>query len=353
MKILNFNNFYKKETKLPILIDNNEMKIFTPLEDIKNFHNLVFLAGTCPRKNQNQIDWRIEFINKLNASKFNGDVVNPTNPNYDNTVENYYNKQCSWETEGLHLASAIVFWVDRDKEHPALTTNIEFGIWSNNAPQSLFVGVPENSEHCDYIKWVCEKKGIKFFNSMDSIITALNEKFNKPISSYFTSDTHFSSERHLKLSQRPFINIDEMDAEMCSRWNKTIKSNDVIIHLGDFGNFEMLHKLNFGKMVLLKGNYEKDDNNFSITDNRVEVVNNLSFELDGEIITCVHEPISGKSGTFFLFGHIHEKSKVKKNGFNVGVDSNNYKPIDLTTIRFYKNAILNYYDDNVFCDKCK
>ena len=37
--------------------------------------------------------------------------------------------QTMWESAAMHLASAIVMWIPRSKEHPARTTNIEFGEW--------------------------------------------------------------------------------------------------------------------------------------------------------------------------------------------------------------------------------
>jgi len=332
------------------------MKVFKPLEEIRDFKNLVFLAGPCPRAGQKWEDWRKEMIEKLSFRKFNGDVANPTNPDYDTEDPNYYDKQCMWETTAFHYASAIVFWIDRNDEHPALTTNIEFGIWSNKAPESLIIGIPEGSEKCDYIKWVCKKKNIICVDTIDEVIEKIFEKFNRKQRLYFTSDTHFSSSRHIEMSHRPFKSIEEMDLEFISNWNKRLTADDVMFHLGDFGDIAVLDKLNFGNMFLLKGNYERKEKDFDVEDNRVFVMDKLSANIDGETIYCVHEPLCSKNNLedddFFLFGHIHEKSKVKRNGFNVGIDANNFCPVDVDTVRFYKNAILKHYDDNVFCDKC-
>ena len=51
-----------------------------------------------------------------------------------------------------------------------------------------------------------------------------------------------------------------------------------------------------------------------------------------------------------MFGHIHKLQMVKKNGLNVGVDCHNFKPISLEEVLWYKNAIENHYDINVFCE---
>lgn len=338
------------------------MKIHSPLNNIENIKNLVFLAGPCPRAGQDWTDWREDMCVELINAGFNGEIVNPTNPNYDVNDPDYYDKQCSWETLGLHMSSVIIFWIDRNGEHPALTTNIEFGIWSDKAPKSLVVGIPEGSEHCGYIKWVCEKKGIKCFNTMKEVAAEVVSRFSNKSRTFFTSDTHFSSDRHIEFSKRPFIDTNDMDLTLISNWNKTVTANDIVFHLGDFGNYEILKKLNFKQMYLILGNYERDDKNFKIDDPRVIVRENMSIKIDDVMvknligdtnITLVHEPVSGKKSDFYLFGHIHEKGKVKRNGFNVGTDCNNFTPVNLDTVKFYMNAILKHYDENVFTEMCK
>jgi hypothetical protein len=38
-------------------------------------------------------------------------------------------------------------------------------------------------------------------------------------------------------------------------------------------------------------------------------------------------------------------------GLNVGVDCFNYKLVDVSLIKIFKNGIQNVYDKNVFCQK--
>ena len=52
--------------------------------------------------------------------------------------------------------------------------------------------------------------------------------------------------------------------------------------------------------------------------------------------------------TMNLFGHIHEKQKIKRFGINVGVDCNHFYPMSSVEVEFYINAILHHYDENVF-----
>ena len=45
---------------------------------------------------------------------------------------------------------------------------------------------------------------------------------------------------------------------MISQWNSTIKSNDIVYHLGDFGDASIISKLN-GKIYLIPGNYDNEN----------------------------------------------------------------------------------------------
>lgn len=167
---------------------------------------------------------------------------------------------------------------------------------------------------------------------------------------YFTSDTHFGSERALTLSRRPFSTVKEMDEAMVSNWNNIVGKNDTVYHLGDFGDITFTSKLN-GHIILLMGNYEHKD--FFLGDLRKQfycTFSEKSFSVpfkDFQAV-CVHEPENADFKDFTLFGHIHKAQQIKKNGLNVGVDCHNFTPISEEEVLFYKNAIDNFYDNNVF-----
>ena len=74
---------------------------------------------------------------------------------------------------------------------------------------------------------------------------------------WFTSDLHFSQQRTLDLSMRPFANVKEMDFIIMNNWNTLVKPEDTIFILGDFGVMKILPFLN-GNKVLIKGNYERN-----------------------------------------------------------------------------------------------
>lgn len=343
------------------------INIKKPISKITSINNGVFLAGPCPRSNNPWEDWRSEFINILDDKGFDGDVINPTNENYDENNPNMYIDQCTWEWDGMSMSSLIVFWIDRTDEHPALTTNIEFGMQCCRDYKRIIVGIPEGSKHCNYIKELCKKYDIPCYSTMDEVVEDVIGIFNKVTNYYLTSDTHFGESRALEFSKRPYQNVRMMDNEFISNWNKVATKNDIIFHLGDFGNPEVIPLLQFKKLIIVSGNYEHDSDFAIQISNYKDVImikdNRIGISFDEEFYILTHEPIMTETvnpevnmnnpDEFYLYGHIHEKGKVKRNGFNVGIDANNYGLVTLDTIRFYRNAILNHYDENVFTDICK
>ena len=184
---------------------------------------------------------------------------------------------------------------------------------------------------------------------------------------YFTSDTHFSDERIRRFSLRPHKNIKKMNKKIVKNWNKCVKNDDFVYHLGDFGNYDIIKKLK-GKVILIEGNYEVNDRNkqnktFETFKKELtkkgfyDVINENGIEkffpnISSEPIFLTHKPMNCKKEKFNLFGHIHGHCRIKDFGINVGVDCFNYNLVKEENIVFLKNAIENkIFDDNVFCSK--
>lgn len=179
----------------------------------------------------------------------------------------------------------------------------------------------------------------------------------------FTSDTHFGSERVLVLSRRPYKSVEEMDKELIRNWNESVSNDEDVYHLGDFGNYDIVSKLN-GKIHLILGNYEiKDIENGVITKKELLekgfasvydylYIDNFVDELpDIDKIKLVHEPSKCdiyNDKILNLFGHIHGRQLCKKFGLDVGVDGHHMRVVDSKDISFFLTAIKKVYDDEVF-----
>lgn len=160
--------------------------------------------------------------------------------------------------------------------------------------------------------------------------------------SFLISDTHFGHANFLNFKDeegnkiRPFSSVEEMDALMIENWNRTVRPQDKVYHLGDFclnrKSIQIAKKLN-GSIVLIKGNHDifklKDYAPF-FKDIRVYRV----FPEWG--ILCSHIPVHETQmfGKWLLncHGHIHQKILSDFRYKNCCVEHTNYSPISLESI---------------------
>lgn len=176
---------------------------------------------------------------------------------------------------------------------------------------------------------------------------------------YFIADCHFSQQRTLDKSRRPFNNVKEMDLTMLINWNRVVKPKDTVYILGDVGHMDILPLLN-GKKILIKGNYEREkpellNGHEEQYDEIYEYIHEIDIDYKGEKyhITMTHEPFRVKDkiiskNNLVVYGHVHKLCMVKKYGLCVSADAHNFTPLGLDDVIYYHDAILNYYDENVF-----
>ena len=318
----------------------------------------IFLAGPTPR-DDSVLGWRQDAIKILLNLNFDGDVYIPEFKDKKISGNLDYAGIIDWEQERLHDANVILFYIPRELDTmPAFTTNVEFGYFLKSG--KVFYARPENAPKNKYLDYMYHKEYGKWpKDNLNEIITDILDFFNldnKKI--FFTSDTHFKSERTFKFSKRPFKNVEEMDRILIDNWNRRVGINDTVYHLGDFGDLSTVKKLN-EKITLILGNYEEDDlsirfngdfnkyKKYLIDLGFNDVIKGGHFvKLDRKKAYLTHKPMDCKPNEFNLFGHIHEKQMVKKFGLNVGVDCCKFMPFSLEDVLFYKNAIENFCDEN-------
>ena len=303
----------------------------------------IFLAGPI----QGAPDWQ-HSIPKIPGVRW----ISPRRDNYDNFD---YDEQTSWETIGLRISDAVLFWIPAPKENIegrgyGQTTRIEFGE-SLARGKKIFIGIyPEYNGRKYFQNKLQEYSGPELHESLEEVIEEIKAwtETRKP-GLFFTSDTHFSSKRALELSRRPFSSVSEMDWTMIERWNRVVPPNSTIYHLGDFGDSWPLRYLN-GNIKFIAGNYEKDGK--SEFPEGVEVMGDIWNTKVGETsIWMAHEPLKLKEKPGLkLFGHIHGRQMIKSwDGLDVGVDCHNYTPCSVDDIMFFWNAMVKgYYDNEVW-----
>ena len=164
---------------------------------------------------------------------------------------------------------------------------------------------------------------------------------------WVTGDTHFGHGNVIGYSNRPWSGIEEMNEGLIENWNRFIKKNDTVYHLGDFCltmRQELidgwLGRLN-GTIRLLKGNHDNWVRKLPKLKNcgKIKWVKDYverHFEIDGtkhKVVMC-HFPLlfwhGSHYGSFHLHGHCHGNAQhhnVNVRRMDVGVDCNNWRPV--------------------------
>lgn len=355
------------------------MKILEPIKNGKftstdNLRNSIFLAGPCPRENFAD-DWRFKAFEILKELGFDGTVITPTNKDYQQYLQNHDRdatllQQTKWEYDTMHKCSALVFWIPRSKKHPARTTNIEFGEWHDK--DGVYIGWPADAEHNEYLqKRAFDMSGKPIYGDLRTMLTEVVYHLRSQTSkAYFISDTHFSQERALKFSHRPFRSLWHMDLQLYSNWNKHITMEDIVYHAGDFGEIKDLKKilsnLNFKTLYWVLGNYDRTQKEqikeiISKIKRDIKLFDNYAAFHDSVYnikYFVVHEPYHKddllrtpklKNGEVVLYGHIHGRNFAKMNGFEIGVDYHNYTPVSYEQVNWFRENGLPHWDANVHC----
>lgn len=131
---------------------------------------------------------------------------------------------------------------------------------------------------------------------------------------YMISDTHFNHKNIIEYCNRPFKSIDEMNNTIINKWNKILKKDDIVYHLGDFflgskyALKEIVIRLN-GTIYLIRGNHDRLTIK-SYEDCGIIVLKNAPIIIDKYKIILSHRPLPDtmiKDGYINIHGHIHQK----------------------------------------------
>lgn len=186
------------------------------------------------------------------------------------------------------------------------------------------------------------------------------------INFWFISDTHFNHTNILSFKDnngdklRPFSSTEEMNETMIENWNKVVKPQDKVYHLGDviFGDKKdfdgILSRLN-GKKRLVLGNHDYGKEKL-LAPYFKEMSSSRQFIKDDFKCILSHIPLHPdcieRFGNLNIHGHLHcnnvygeykmkyynyetEKEELEigkalcNNYLNVCVEQTNYKPINL------------------------
>ena len=111
---------------------------------------------------------------------------------------------------------------------------------------------------------------------------------------FYISDLHLGHNNIIRLDNRPFKNMTEMETTIINNWNSVVSDNDQVYILGDmFWNNdrapEILDELK-GSKYLVKGNHDRI--NSPMAERFVWIKDYAEIKDNGEHLVLCHYPIS-------------------------------------------------------------
>jgi calcineurin-like phosphoesterase family protein len=135
-----------------------------------------------------------------------------------------------------------------------------------------------------------------------------------------------------------------MNETIISNWNKVVKKDDLVYHLGDFmfgktdAEFNNVFRRLNGLIVLIRGNHDglawKNRSKFYASYNSYHEI-----KINGQDITLCHYAmrVFNKShrGAYCLYGHSHGSLPDDPHSlsFDCGVDCHNFTPINFEEVK--------------------
>lgn len=163
---------------------------------------------------------------------------------------------------------------------------------------------------------------------------------------FYTSDLHFGHGNAIDFDNRPFADVEEMDAQLIKNWNAKVCEEDEVYILGDFAYRNKkpaewyLQQLK-GRKHLVIGNHDVVTLKNETAMEYFETVEKMQHVADGGKHICVcHFPMAewngSHRGSWHIYGHIHSTKaetydfmKAKERALNAGCMINNYAPATL------------------------
>ncbi len=146
---------------------SNMQIVYAPEQPPSQFSKSIFLAGPSPR-DPSDPNWRPAALKALEDMGYDGVVFVPLPKNGD--WSHGYDTQVEWEYAHLNMADVVVFWVPRSKELPALTTNVEFGMFYDSGKAIL--GYPEGAPQMRYLAHHGKLENVPVYSTLEDTLRA-------------------------------------------------------------------------------------------------------------------------------------------------------------------------------------
>lgn len=180
---------------------------------------------------------------------------------------------------------------------------------------------------------------------------------------YFISDTHFGHRNVLRLCNRPFETIEEMNETIITNWNSRVTGNDTVFIVGDMffrcDDPEAVLKRLHGKKHLLIGNHDGWLKKIDVGKYFKSVSHMLETSDGAHALTLCHYPLlswNHQKRSYMIYGHLHANTDIdympqilaRPNLLNAGIDINGFKPVTFDELlENNQNFKKKYHNENV------
>lgn len=182
------------------------------------------------------------------------------------------------------------------------------------------------------------------------------------MTTFFTADLHLGHANIIKYCDRPFADVDEMNAQLVERWNEIVQPSDEVVVLGDVALGKIRETLPFasklhGTKLLVPGNHDRcwlghgtkarswfdayEEVGFRLLGSNAVMSLRPGLDVRLSHFPYVDDERHGDrfaewrpndEGLWLLHGHVHKSWHVVERQVNVGVDVWDYRPVSAKTI---------------------
>lgn len=160
------------------------------------------------------------------------------------------------------------------------------------------------------------------------------------MATFLIADQHYGHSAIIRMCNRPFGDVYEMNEAMVAGHNAVVKNDDTVIMLGDFAHRYPPAKLPLlfgslnGHKHLIRGNHD-DKHTLALPWESVHDV--LHTSIDATRLTLCHYAWrvwpSQRKGALMLYGHSHGRLPGNQQSMDIGVDVMGWSPVRLNTIK--------------------
>jgi calcineurin-like phosphoesterase family protein len=162
------------------------------------------------------------------------------------------------------------------------------------------------------------------------------------MATFLISDTHSGHDGIIGLCGRPFANAREKDAAMIIEWNSVVRTDNTVIHLGDFAHHypeDKLPKLfpaQNGRKHLIRESHDGKATQALPWESQ----RGIAFaSIDSQNVVLCHYALLTwpkiRKGALMFYGHSHGRILGNTQSCDVGVGVMGFAPVRLAQIKDY------------------